>query len=157
LSGHCPGHCPGHCLDIFQDILSVYSGDVQSRSKYSDSNLCSGTDDDQISKCDKEQSYFSNGLRLKLVKKSKSVKPSCDVLEVILDSGATSHKFPSTVVFQTYSDISHEERGVSLGDDKVKLSIEGVRRVEFLGESLHVPQLSDLYILFRSTRIQNSD
>jgi hypothetical protein len=69
------------------------------------------------------------------------VKPSCDVLEVILDSGATSHKFPSTVVFQTYSDISHEERGVSLGDDKVKLSIEGVRRVEFLGESLHVPQL----------------
>jgi hypothetical protein len=69
------------------------------------------------------------------------VKPSCDVLEVILDSGATSHKFPSTVVFQTYSDISHEERGVSLGDDKVKLSIEGVRKVEFLGESLHVPQL----------------
>lgn len=96
-------------------------------------------DDDQVLKCD--ESYLSDGLKVKLIKKTKSLKPSCDRLEVILDSGATSHMFPSTVVFQTYVNISNQERYVSLGDDKVKLSIIGSGKVEFLGESLYVPKL----------------
>jgi hypothetical protein len=49
--------------------------------------------------------------------------------------------FPSTIIFQTYKDISNQRRRVSLGDEDIQLSIIGQGRVEFLGESLYVPKL----------------
>jgi hypothetical protein len=67
--------------------------------------------------------------------------PSSDRLEVILDSGATAHMFSSTIIFQTYKDISNQGRRVSLGDKDIQLLIIGQGRVEFLGESLYVPKL----------------
>jgi hypothetical protein len=90
----------------------------------------------------KEESYFCDRLEQKLYNIYHTIEPSLENLDVILDSGATAHMFPSPAVFQTYTNISEEGRHVSLGDDNMKIPIVGKGRVNILGDALHVPLLN---------------
>jgi hypothetical protein len=113
------------CRSVTNDLNSIYS-----------KSYVYNPGDDQC--C--EESYFTDDLRQKLnIKIIES--SSCKGLEVILDTGATAHMFPCSIVFQTYVDISKEDRYVSLGDNNLRVPIIGKGRVELLGEALHVPNL----------------
>jgi len=60
-------------------------------------------------------------------------------VEIVLDSGATSHMFPDKSLFQ---DIQSGRLGdVSMGDSSQTCPIEGKGTVNILGESLYVPKL----------------
>jgi hypothetical protein len=109
---------------------------VTERSDLSNLKIHFPDDDQMVYK--NENLNLSEALKQKFYGKSTS---KTHKFEVILDSGATAHMFPSLIVFKTYEESSNQCRSVTLGDSKVSIPIVGEGTVEFLGKVLYVPQL----------------